>query len=73
MSRTERRQQIVEITRSVQRELHWNAWQELHPAAAELALAKIGDIIDEEMKTRCPRGHRSSNLPGVSLPSPEGC
>jgi hypothetical protein len=73
MSRTERRQQIVEIAHTVQHELHWNAWKELHPAAAELALPKIRDIIDEEMKSRRPRGHRSSTLPGISLPSSDGC
>jgi hypothetical protein len=73
MSRTERRQQIVEMTHTVQRELYWNTWKELHPAAAELALPKIRDIIGEELKSRRPRGHRSSNLPGISLPSPDRC
>ena len=64
MSRTERRQKIVEIARLVRRDLHWSAWTEMHPGAAELALPKIRDIIDEEIKSRGPRGHRSSNLPG---------
>jgi hypothetical protein len=72
MSTTERRQQIVEIAHTVQRDLHWNTWKELHPGAAQLALPKIRDIIDEEIKSRCPRGHRSSNLPGISLLSPDG-
>jgi hypothetical protein len=62
MSRTDRRQQIVEIAHTVHRDLHWNTWKEMHPQAAELALPKIRDIIDEEIKSRCPRGHRSSNL-----------
>jgi hypothetical protein len=73
MSRTERRQQIVEIAHTVQRDLHLSTWKELHPGAAALALPKIRDIIDEEIKSRCPRAHRSSNLPGISPPSPEGC
>jgi hypothetical protein len=72
MSRTERRQQIVEIADTVQRGLHWNTWKELHPGAAELALPKIREIIEEEIKSRCPRGHCSSKLPGISLPSPHG-
>ena len=72
MSRTERRQQIVEITRTVQRNLYWNTWSEMHPMAAELALPKIRHIIDEEIKSRGPRGHRSSNFPDISLPSPVG-
>ena len=73
MSRTERRQQIVEITRIVQRDLHWNTWREMHPVAAELALPKIRHIIDEEIKSRGPRGHRSSNFRGIFVPSPDGC
>jgi hypothetical protein len=63
MSRTERRQQIVEIAHAVQRDLHWNTWMETHPGAAKLALPKIRDIIDEEINRRCPSGHRSSNVP----------
>jgi hypothetical protein len=35
----------------------------MHPGAAELALPKIRDIIDEEIKSRCQRAHSSSNLP----------
>jgi hypothetical protein len=73
MSRTERRQQIVEIAHTVQRHLHWNTWKEMHPGAAELALPKIRDILNEEIKSRCPRGHRSSNLPRIAPPSPDGC
>jgi hypothetical protein len=68
MSRTERRQQIVEIAHAVQHDLHWNTWQEMHPGAAELALPKIRDIIDGEIKSRRPRGHRSSNLLRAPLP-----
>ena len=55
MSRTERRQQIVEIAHAVQRDLHWNTWKETHPGAAELALPKIRDIIDEEIKQAMPK------------------
>ncbi len=73
MSRTERQQQIVEIVRTVQRDVYWNTWKELHSGAAKLALPKIRDIIDEEIKGRGPRGHRLSNLPGISLPSADGC
>ena len=73
MSRTERRQQIVEIAQTVQRELHWNTWKEMHPGAAELALPKIRDIINEEIKSRSPSGRGSSNLPGISLPAPDRC
>jgi hypothetical protein len=73
MSRTERQQQIVEIAHAVQRDLHWNTWKETHPGAAELALPKIRHIIDEEINRRCRSGHRSSNLPAISLPSPDGC
>jgi hypothetical protein len=73
MSRTERRQQIVEIAHAVQRDLHWNAWKETHPGAAELAMPKIRDIIDAEINRRRPSGHRSSNPPAISLPSPDGC
>jgi hypothetical protein len=72
MSRTERRQQIVEIAHTVQRELLWNTWKEIHPGAAELALPKIRDIVDEEIKSRSPSGHGSPNLPGISLPAPDG-
>jgi hypothetical protein len=61
MSRTERRQQIDEITHTVQRDLHWDTWKEMHPGAAELALPKIRDIIDGEIKSRRRRGHRLSN------------
>jgi hypothetical protein len=70
MSRTERLQQIVDITHSVQRDLHWNTWKERYPGAAKLALPKIRDILDEEAKHRCPRGHRSSSLPGTTAPHP---
>jgi hypothetical protein len=70
MSRTERLQQIVDITHSVQRDLHWNAWQERHPGAAKLALPKIRDILDEETKSRCPGDPRSSRLPGSVAPHP---
>ena len=73
MSRTERRQQIVEIAHAVQRDLHWNTWKETYPGAAELALPKIRDIINEEINRRCPSGHRSPSLPAISLPSPDGC
>ncbi len=54
MSRTKRRQQIVEIAHIVRRDLHWNTWKGMHPGAAELALPKIRDIIDEEIKQSMP-------------------
>jgi hypothetical protein len=71
MSRTKRRQQIVEIAHTVQRDLLWNTWKEMHPGAAELALPKIRNILDEEIKSRCSLVHISPNFPGISLPSPE--
>ena len=61
MSRTERLQQIVEIAHTVHRELHWNAWKELHPGAAELALPKIRDILAEEIKSRRPSNRDSQS------------
>jgi hypothetical protein len=73
MSRTKRRQQIVEIAYTVQRDLLWNTWKEMHPDAAELALPKIRNILDEEIKSRCSLVHLSPNFPGISLPSPKGC
>ncbi len=73
MSRTERQQQLVEIVHTVQRDLCWNTWKELHSGAAKLALPKIRAIIDEEIKGRGARRQRLSNLPGISLPSPDGC
>jgi len=58
MSRTERRQQIVEIAHTAQRGLYWNTWKELHPGAAELALPKIREIIDDEIKSRSKLSRR---------------
>jgi hypothetical protein len=57
---------VAEVVHELQKELHWDAYRDRHPEAAQAALPALYSIVDEELTqyVRRRRIPRASGLEG---------